>query len=156
MARKSATYAVEFEGVDGVLLALRTAQRELRGTDKRSEIYKVGVRTVKSTALPALRMAANAGDAPPQARITARNWKASRDRFPRAELENKKGNFRQKRSRKDAPRFGAIYWGSIKGGRKFGGPSGPWIDRAVVQIAPTVQVAYQRGLVKLLKTAGVL
>ena len=156
MAKKAASFAVEFDGVDEVVFALRSAQRELRGTSKQSEIYKVGIRTIKRTALPALRLSAQSGDAPPQARITSQNWKANRDRFPRAELENKAGFFRDKRSRKDAPRFGAIYWGSIKGGAKFGGPAGPWIDRTIERIAPMVQANYQKGLVRLLKDAGLL
>jgi hypothetical protein len=155
MARQSSEYAVAFDGVDGVQQALRDAQRQLRGTDKSSEVYKVGIRAVKQTALPALRMAGLSSDATPQMRITGRNWKAKRSKFPRAELENKAGRFTSKRSRRDVPTYGAIYWGSINGGRKFG-RSGPWIERTTSQIAPAVQRSYQRGLVKLLKDAGLL
>lgn len=148
-------YGVTVEGADELNFALRKAARELRGTDQSSEIYKVGPRVVNRYAIPMFRSMART--ATPQAHITAQNLKSKRGRYPAMEITNKSGNFRPKRSRKDAPRFGAIYHGSLFGGAKFGGAKGDLIVGPFVKrLQPIVRPAYERGVYTILRKAGLI
>ena len=149
-------YKVVVSGADDLQFALNKASKELRGTSQQSEIYKVGVKAAKRVAIPALKMAARGGGAPPQAKKTATNLKAKRGRVPQAEFENKSGNFTSPRWGGDRPAWGAIYWGSLLGGSKYFGPSSQWIDTTVTMISPQVLGHYQRGVTRLLRKADLL
>lgn len=148
-------YGIEVTGADELNFALRLAARELRGTDQASEIYKVGPRVVNRYAIPTLRSVART--ATPQAHITTDNAKAKRGRYPKMEITNKSGNFRPKRSRKDAPRYGAIYYGSLFGGSRFGGRKGDLvIEPTRRRLEPMVRPAYERAVYNILRKAKLI
>lgn len=149
-------YEIQVDGHDELMFALRKASKELRGTSQQSEIYKVGVKAAKSVAIPMLKASSRAGGAPPQAKKTATNLKAKRGRVPKAEFENKAGNFTSPRWKSDRPAWGAIYWGSLFGGSKYFGPSSQWIDAALARISPLTLAHYQRGVTRLLRKADLL
>ncbi len=151
----ASNYAIVVEGADDLNFALAKAARELRGTDQASEIYKVGPRVVNRYAIPLLRSVART--ATPQAHITAQNAKAKRGRYPAMEITNKGGTFRGKRSKRDAPRFGAIYYGSLFGGAKFGGSTGDLVvGPTTKRLQPIVRPAYERAVYDLLRKAKLI
>ena len=161
MASK-ADYFVTVTGDEELRWALNKAARELRNTDKRAEIYKLGPRIVKRVAIPEIKLEASrhTPGVPPQAHITAQNVKAKAGRYPKMEFENKAGAFRDKRSKKDANRYGAIYWGSLFGDKynttRFGGPAAQWVDRVTRRITPRVHHEYRKGTAELLRKAKLL
>jgi len=154
MASGGLHFDVEFDGHEDMMFAFRKAAKELRGTDQQSEIYKVGPRTAKRIAIPALQAAASSG--PPQAKKTVQNLKAKRGRVPQVEFVNKAGNFTSRRWKGDQPRWGAIYWGSLFGGSIYFGPKSTWIRTTVKAISPMVRREYQKGLTSLLRKANLL
>lgn len=150
-----AQFTIEAEGFDALNAALRDVPRELR-TDVNGELREAASAVVSRTLIPALRRSASTY--PPQAKITATNIVPRRDRWPAAEVRNAAGQFRPRRSPGDANRFGAIYWGSIKGGGpKFGGREGDfWIGPAVKAAGPAAVREHEAAIAQLLARKGLL
>lgn len=150
-------YSYSTEGADLLKEALRNiSDKDLR-TEVNGPIRDAAVKTATNVVVPALKRAAMSG--PPQARITAQNIKVRRDRFPKVEIVNRSSNFRPKRSPNDRPAFGAIYWGSVRGGPsgKFGHSSGDlWVGPALRYCAPVAMAEHERAVTVMLAERGLL
>lgn len=149
-------YTVVVTGVDDLQAALLKANMGLVPNNPSGEIYQIGMLAAETVAIPALKTAARGGMAPPQAKFTAENLASTRGQFPAAEFQRSAGFFRAPKSGGDDSTYSAIYGGSIRGGRYFGGPAGPWIETTVRSMKPAVVGVYKRGLGILLRKVGLI
>ena len=134
-----------------LLRRLNTLPKDLRATENGR------MRDAAGEAGEGLRrsLVAAASGAGRQARAVAPSAKVRRDRIVSVKVGGR-GNFRPKRSKGDAPRYGAILWGSDKGGRRFPNAR-PWIDPGVTTYAngPLPRI-YEAALADVFRANGLL
>ena len=163
---KRAELSVKAEGFDVLMDSVkRISDKEIR-TEKNGQMRLAAKRVAGTLVVPALRMAAYGSGAPPQAKITASTARPRSDRWPKVLMGDKAGYFRTPRKSKhsrggrgDQPRYGAVFWGSVKGGPsgKFGTGTGDlWVGDAVRRVLPVAAKVHQQHVTRMLAKEGLL
>ena len=146
---------IDASGFEVLSAALRKVPKEMR-TEVNGPIRQAAKEVASQIVIPQLRRAAGSG--PPQARITAQPARPRSDRWPKVIIGGLSSNFRPPRSPGDSPRYGAIFWGSVKGGSsRFGSRQGDlWVGPAIKSAGPRAVQVHQKYLTQLLAKEGLL
>ena len=157
--------SVEAKGFSELSIAMRGLSQDIR-TEKNKEFRQAAKQTAQSVVIPELHKAAMSGKAPPQARHVAATARPQSDRWPKVKVGGVARNFRKKRPKgprggtKDAPRIGAIFWGSITNrleNPRFGPDSGDlWIGAAIRKGQGKAAAIHRQFLARALKREGLI
>ena len=137
--------------------ALAKVPKEIR-TEQNGAFRTAAKQVASSVVIPQLHLAA-ASSGRPLAKRLAATARPQSDRWPKVAVGGK-GNFREPRSKRDAPRVGAVLWGTGRNpynNPRYGAGAGDrWIGPAVRDAGPRALAIHQRHLTQTLFSLGLL